>query len=56
VKRRSIVVVENRPGAVMMIAGSEVLRQPADGTSIYAMSVPVTAAPAFLHPSSRNGP
>ena len=42
------VVVENRPGAVMTIAGSEVLRQPADGTSIYAMSVPVTAAPAFL--------
>ena len=42
------VVVENRPGAVMTIAGSEVLKQPADGTSIYAMSVPVTAAPAFL--------
>src|SRR5262245_41571987 len=42
------VVVENRPGAVMTIAGSEVLRQPADGTSVYAMSVPVTAAPAFL--------
>jgi tripartite-type tricarboxylate transporter receptor subunit TctC len=42
------VVVENRPGAVMTIAGSEVLRQPADGTAIYAMSVPVTAAPAFL--------
>jgi tripartite-type tricarboxylate transporter receptor subunit TctC len=42
------VIVENRPGAVMTIAGTDVLRQPADGTSIYAMSVPVTAAPAFL--------
>src|SRR5262249_6912033 len=29
-------------------AGSELPRQPADGASIYAMSVPVTAAPAFL--------
>jgi tripartite-type tricarboxylate transporter receptor subunit TctC len=42
------VIVENRPGAVMTIAGGEVLKQPANGTSIYAMSVPVTAAPAFL--------
>jgi tripartite-type tricarboxylate transporter receptor subunit TctC len=42
------VVVEDRPGAVQTIAGSEVLKQPANGTSIYAMSVPVTAAPAFL--------
>ncbi|HEY2186710.1 MAG TPA: tripartite tricarboxylate transporter substrate-binding protein [Xanthobacteraceae bacterium] len=42
------VVVENRPGAVQTIAGSEVLKQPANGTSVYAMSVPVTAAPAFL--------
>ena len=42
------VVVENRPGAVMTIAGGDVLRQPADGYSIYAMSLPVSAAPAFL--------
>ena len=42
------VVVEDRPGAVQTIAGSEVLKQSANGTSIYAMSVPVTAAPAFL--------
>ena len=40
--------VETAPGAVMTIAGSDVLKQPADGTSIYAMSVPVTAAPAFF--------
>lgn len=42
------IVVENRPGAVMTIAGSDVLRQPADGYSIYAMSLPVSAASAFL--------
>ncbi len=42
------VIVENKPGAVMTIAGSEVLKQPANGTTLYAMSVPVAAAPAFL--------
>jgi tripartite-type tricarboxylate transporter receptor subunit TctC len=42
------VVVENRPGAVMTIAGAEVLKQPADGTAIYAISLPISAAPALL--------
>ena len=42
------VIVENRPGAVQTIAGSEVLKQPADGHAIYALSVPGSAAPAFL--------
>ncbi len=42
------VVVENKPGAVMTIAGTEVLRQPADGSSSYALSLPVSAAPAFV--------
>ena len=42
------VVVENKPGAVQTIAGSEVLKRPADGYSLYALSLPVTAAPAFL--------
>ena len=42
------VVVENKPGAVMTIAGTEVLRQPADGSAIYALSLPVSAAPAFV--------
>jgi tripartite-type tricarboxylate transporter receptor subunit TctC len=41
-------IVENKPGAVMTIAGTEVLKQPADGHSLYALSVPVSAAPAFL--------
>ncbi|MBV8510904.1 MAG: hypothetical protein JO289_12130 [Xanthobacteraceae bacterium] len=41
-------VVENRPGGAMTIAGADVLSQPADGTSIYAMSLPVAAAPSIL--------
>jgi tripartite-type tricarboxylate transporter receptor subunit TctC len=42
------IVVEDRPGAVGTIAGSEVLRQAADGHSLYLMNAPVTAAPALL--------
>src|SRR3974390_2695442 len=42
------VVVDDRPGAIGTIAGGEVLRQPADGTSIYPLTAPVTAAPAPL--------
>jgi tripartite-type tricarboxylate transporter receptor subunit TctC len=42
------VVIENRPGAVQTIAGADVLKHPADGYSIYALSVPVSAAPALL--------
>jgi tripartite-type tricarboxylate transporter receptor subunit TctC len=42
------VIVENRPGAIGTIAGSEVLKQPADGYSIYALSLPMSAAPALL--------
>ncbi len=42
------VIVENKPGAVMTIAGADVVKQPADGYSIFAMSVPVAAAPSFL--------
>jgi tripartite-type tricarboxylate transporter receptor subunit TctC len=42
------VVVENKAGAVLTIGGSEVLKHPADGHAIYAMALPVSAAPAFL--------
>ena len=42
------VVVENKPGAVLTIGGSEVLKHPADGHTIYAMALPVSAAPAVL--------
>jgi len=41
-------LVENRPGAVQTIGMSDVLKQPADGYSIYPMSVPTMAAPALL--------
>lgn len=42
------VVVENRTGGVTTIAGNEVLKQPADGLSIFAMALPVAAAPALV--------
>lgn len=42
------VIVENKPGAVQTIGGSDVLKNPADGYSIFALSLPVSAAPAFL--------
>ena len=42
------IVVENRPGAINTIAAAEVLRQPADGYSIFALSMPTTVAPALL--------
>src|SRR5882672_934018 len=42
------VVVENRPGALQTIGAADVLKQPADGHSIFAMSVGVMATPALL--------
>src|SRR5882757_5798448 len=42
------VVVENKPGAVLTIGGSEVLKHASDGHAIYAMALPVSAAPALL--------
>lgn len=42
------VIVENKPGAVQTLAGADVVKQPADGYSIFAMSVPIAAAPAFI--------
>jgi tripartite-type tricarboxylate transporter receptor subunit TctC len=40
--------VENRPGALETIAMGDVLKQPADGRTLYAMSIPTIAAPALL--------
>src|SRR5262249_22852768 len=44
------VIVENRPGGVTTIAAGDVLKQPADGHSIYAMAVP-SAPPQALCPN-----
>jgi tripartite-type tricarboxylate transporter receptor subunit TctC len=48
------VIVENRPGGVTTIAATDVLNQPADGHSLYAMSVPSVAAPALVPNISYN--
>jgi len=42
------VIVENRPSAGMIVAGNDVLKQPADGTSIYAVGMPLMAAPSLF--------
>jgi tripartite-type tricarboxylate transporter receptor subunit TctC len=42
------VVVDNRPGALQTIGVADVLKQPADGHSILAMTVPTLAAQTLL--------
>ena len=42
------VVVENKPGAMSTIGANEVLRQPADGHTIFSVTAPIAAAPALL--------
>ena len=42
------VVVENRPGAIGTVALTELLRQPADGYTLYNFGMPISAAPALL--------
>src|ERR1700737_3236625 len=43
------VIVENRGGALQTIATADVLKQPADGYTLLAMSVPMMAAPMLPH-------
>src|SRR5436190_21587648 len=42
------VVVDNRPGALQTLAMAEVMKQPADGLSIFLMSLGAIATPVFL--------
>jgi len=42
------VVVENRPGALQSLAMADVLKQPADGLSIFPMSLGAIATPALM--------
>jgi tripartite-type tricarboxylate transporter receptor subunit TctC len=42
------IVVENKPGAMQTIAGTEILKQPADGYSVVSVSLPGMTAPALL--------
>jgi tripartite-type tricarboxylate transporter receptor subunit TctC len=42
------VVVENRPGAVQTLGAGEALKQPADGYTIMAVGVPLTAAQSLV--------
>src|ERR1043165_2389415 len=40
------VIVENKPGAVMTIGATEVLKAPADGHTIFSITAPFAAVPA----------
>ena len=42
------IIVENKPGATATLAAAEVLRQPADGHSMFAFTLGASAAPALL--------
>ncbi len=42
------VVVENKPGALTSIGAMEVLKQPADGLTIFSITAPSAATPALL--------
>jgi len=42
------VVVENRPGAIGALGAAEVLRQPADGNTLMAATLPMSAAAALM--------
>jgi tripartite-type tricarboxylate transporter receptor subunit TctC len=42
------VIVENKPGAITTLGAAEVLKQPADGYTIFSVALPSSAAPALL--------
>src|SRR5690348_12046926 len=41
-------IVENKPGAVLTLAVGEVLKQPADGHTLFSVTTPITAVPALM--------
>jgi tripartite-type tricarboxylate transporter receptor subunit TctC len=48
------VIIENKPGGVTTIGAMEVLKQPADGHTIFSVTAPVAAAPALVPNASFN--
>jgi tripartite-type tricarboxylate transporter receptor subunit TctC len=42
------VIVENKPGAIMTIGVTEVLKQPADGYTLLSITAPFAAVPALI--------
>jgi tripartite-type tricarboxylate transporter receptor subunit TctC len=47
-------IVEDKPGAVMTLGIGEVLKQPADGHTVFSVTVPITAVPALMPNASVN--
>jgi tripartite-type tricarboxylate transporter receptor subunit TctC len=41
-------IVEDKPGAVMTLGIGEVLKQPADGYTLFSITTPITAVPALM--------
>jgi len=41
-------IVENKPGAVLTLGIGEVLKQPADGYTLFSITTPITAVPALM--------
>ncbi|MBN9084808.1 MAG: hypothetical protein BGP04_26355 [Rhizobiales bacterium 62-17] len=50
--RKWSVIVENRAGALQALGAREVLRSPADGYTLYSVSLPFAAAPALQKQSA----
>jgi tripartite-type tricarboxylate transporter receptor subunit TctC len=47
-------IVEDKPGAVMTLGIGEVLRQPADGYTLFSVTAPIAAVPALMPNASIN--
>jgi tripartite-type tricarboxylate transporter receptor subunit TctC len=48
------VIVENKPGGMTTIGAMEVLKQPADGTTLLSVTSPIAAIPALMPNASFN--